>query len=485
MTAVPRVLLLLVALAGCTKVAPSSSQEMAMPAAPSRVVVVGGGLAGLVTAYELQKRGISSTVLEASDTWGGRVATAYYGEGLAAEYGMQEIWQGNPLNDIAKELAVAFDPGSDEAYSSLEIDGKLVVYGHRSADAFFRSFLSAPERAALASWLKQAKALRDQAEREGLKSPAVRELQELSFADWVKKSRLPHKVSEWIRLTIECELASEWEGFSALVGLIEIDFILDGGLPSRHVAGGNSKIIDALVGALRSPKLLSAVVVGIEREQRADGKLAVRVSYRKNRRVETIAAERVVVAVPFMQLHQIDIVPPLAPGRWDAINTLGRGQYAVVHLLVDKQIEALLPASPSPFPILTDGALGVIYGVQEESPATQPLEVFSLLVYGARAQSFHMVPREQKIQEITAELERRWPGFAAQVRKTFVYTYHPAALPVWPPGRSPLDDKDELLQKPDAGLYLAGDYAGGGAHSSAAVESALRVAAQIAAELTR
>jgi monoamine oxidase len=227
------------------------------------------------------------------------------------------------------------------------------------------------------------------------------------------------------------------------------------------------------------------VVLRIEHEQRPDGKLAVRVSYRKNRRVETITAERVVVAVPFVQLHQIDIEPPLAPARWDAINTLGRGQYTVVHLLVDKQIESLIPASPSPLPILTDGPLGVIYGVQEKSPAAQPLEVFALLVYGAHAQSFHMIPRETKIQEITAELERRWPGFAAQIRKAFVYTYHPAAIPVWPPGRSPLDDKAELLQKPEQGLYLAGDYAGGGAHSSAAVESGMRVAAQIAAELTR
>jgi hypothetical protein len=96
-----------------------------------------------------------------------------------------------------------------------------------------------------------------------------------------------------------------------------------------------------------------------------------------------------------------------------------------------------------------------------------------------------MVPREKKLEEIKAELERRWPGFARQVRKSFVYTYHPSALPVWPPGRSPLDDKAGLLQKPERGLYLAGDYAGGGAHSSAAVESGIRVAEQIAAELKR
>src|SRR5262249_32777273 len=157
------------------------------------VVVIGGGLGGLVAAYELQKRGISATVLEASEVWGGRVATAYYGGGAMAESGLQEIWKGNPLNDIAKQLGVAFDEESDEAYSSLLMDGKLTGYGHRSADASFKSFLSTAERNALKAWIGKARGLRDQAREKGVALPAVRELQDLSFADWIANQKLPHK----------------------------------------------------------------------------------------------------------------------------------------------------------------------------------------------------------------------------------------------------------------------------------------------------
>jgi monoamine oxidase len=435
------------------------------------VVVIGGGLGGLVAAYELQKSGISATVLEASDVWGGRVATAYYPGGATAESGLQEIWKGNPLNDIAKELGVAFDDESDEAYSSVVIDGKLIEYGHGSADAFFKSFLSPAERKALEGWIKIARRLRDQARQKGVGLPAVRELQDLSFADWIGKQKLPHKVSEWIRLTVECELASEWQGFSALEALLEIDFILEGGLPSRHIKGGNSKLVDAIVRALRGEKMLSATAVRVEWFLRPDRGAALRVSYRKNRHVETLVAERVVVAVPFMQLHQIDFQPPLDQARWDAINTLGRGQYTVVHLMVDKKIDE------KPFPILTDGPLGVIYGPVDDG-------VFSLLIYGNHAQSFHMVPRETKLAEIKTELDRMWPGFATHVLQSFVYTYHPAALPVWPPGRSPLDEKAELLRTAERGIYFAGDFTEG-AHSSAAAQSGIRVAKQIAAELTK
>src|SRR5215471_10180556 len=156
MPAMLRRFLLLCALCGCTRPAPP-----VLVAPAPRVVVIGGGLGGLVSAYELQKRGISATVLEASDVWGGRVATAYYAGGAMAESGLQEIWKTNPLNDTAKELGVPFDETSDEAYSSLVIDGKLIEYRHRSADAFFKSFLSAGERNALKAWIARARGLRD------------------------------------------------------------------------------------------------------------------------------------------------------------------------------------------------------------------------------------------------------------------------------------------------------------------------------------
>jgi monoamine oxidase len=42
---------------------------------PRSVIVVGAGLAGLATAYELSRRGCQVTVLEAADRPGGRAYT--------------------------------------------------------------------------------------------------------------------------------------------------------------------------------------------------------------------------------------------------------------------------------------------------------------------------------------------------------------------------------------------------------------------------
>ena len=60
------------------------------------VVIAGAGLAGLVTAYELQRAGVPSLVLEESGRIGGRVHTIEFADGLVAEAHMEEFWEGSP-----------------------------------------------------------------------------------------------------------------------------------------------------------------------------------------------------------------------------------------------------------------------------------------------------------------------------------------------------------------------------------------------------
>ena len=45
-----------------------------------RVAILGGGISGLTTAYELTKRGYECTILEASHRCGGRILTVRHGD---------------------------------------------------------------------------------------------------------------------------------------------------------------------------------------------------------------------------------------------------------------------------------------------------------------------------------------------------------------------------------------------------------------------
>jgi monoamine oxidase len=60
---------------------------------PRRVVVVGAGLAGLVCAGELRRRGVDAVVLEARKSPGGRILTVYdpFGSGQHAEAGAEFV----------------------------------------------------------------------------------------------------------------------------------------------------------------------------------------------------------------------------------------------------------------------------------------------------------------------------------------------------------------------------------------------------------
>jgi len=408
------------------------------------------------------------------------VATAHYPGGLHAEYGMQELWGGTQLLSLARELKLPLEPG-EPALSSVMIDGKLTAFTQDSTPAYLDELFSKEEQGAWTRWTARAQKLRAALERQSLPNAEMEDLQNRSFADWVKAEGLPHRVEEFARLTIECELATDWEHFSAASGLSEFGVFLED-TPNYRIQGGNDRLIQGLVAATPGPKTLSATVLSVERSQDKSGAVRARVSYLQGGRVQTLEAEKVVVAVPFFRLHQIAFTPPLSLDKWQGILTLDRGGYTVVHLMVDEGAAALAQVhGKSPFPVLSDGPLGVIYGVVDEAPG-QKSQVFSLLVHGLPAQAFHMAPREQKLGEIRQALDALWPGFSAHVHEGYVYSYHPAAVAVWPPGRSPFDGPARALREPEMGVYLAGDWTVS-AHGSGAVDSAFRAAEAVARDL--
>ena len=72
-----------------------------------RVLVIGGGIAGLVAAHELQRQGHKVTVLEAQNRVGGRIYTLRdFAPGLYAEAGAMRIPR---AHDLTLEYCRKFD----------------------------------------------------------------------------------------------------------------------------------------------------------------------------------------------------------------------------------------------------------------------------------------------------------------------------------------------------------------------------------------
>ncbi|MEZ4332276.1 MAG: NAD(P)/FAD-dependent oxidoreductase [Myxococcota bacterium] len=456
-------------------------------------VVVGAGVAGLVAAYTLRAQGLETLVLEARSVVGGRVASIAYGGGLSAEAGLQELWDDNPLVGIAAELGIPLEThAAPTPYSSVELEGRPFRLVGRSLDDHLRTFLADDERRALETWLEGAASLLARARGRGLADPGIAALQSISFAEWIRRDgSLSPRGASWLRLHIECELGSGWDGFSALFGLLELDFLLGDGQTYHSVVGGNTRLLEALAAA-SGPVRFDARVTAIEQ----GGSLAapMRVVYERTGRVESVHARHVVVAIPFYRVLQLGFRPALTPDHERALGSLGFGQYATVHFVLapaaapadtgtaghpsaaDESVRRAGDGLDLEDVLLTDGPLGVVYDAT--GPDAEGRRILPLLLHGATARALHMTPRSAQIDRLLAELEARDPAVRARVLETHVYTYHPAAIAVYGPGRSPLDADAELLRRPYGTVHFAGDYTEGG-HSDGAAASGRRAAEQI------
>lgn len=105
-------------------------EQFVRRAPPQHVLVVGGGLAGLCTAYELQRLGHTVTVVEATSRPGGRVRTIRdrLAPGLRVEAGAEQIPAAHTITQhYARELGLTLLPSATDGQSLYFVRGQRVL----------------------------------------------------------------------------------------------------------------------------------------------------------------------------------------------------------------------------------------------------------------------------------------------------------------------------------------------------------------------
>ncbi|HSS68487.1 MAG TPA: NAD(P)/FAD-dependent oxidoreductase [Nocardioidaceae bacterium] len=458
------------------------------------VVIVGAGLAGLVTAYELQRVGVPSLVLEENARIGGRVHSVTFADGLVAEAHMEEFWEGSPAWALLDELSLPLE--LDYAQSSVVLGGTLYACRGDGDRAAYLADVFGPDegdQAAFVDWNARIGALLTRVE---AGDGSLRPLMASDFASYVRSTAGSHRVAEWIRVVVESETAIEWDQISALDGIAEMRPFLDRpghfGELNAHVVGGNARLVDALVAGLPDGTTLTQQRVISVRDAGRYCEVQTRCA---DGGTSLVRSERVVVTTPSWALPWIALDAPVDAHARAAMDAARSGRY--VKVLVRARAEARELWSDQAdglFTLLTDSPAGCVYAGASDDPDADL--VLTLLIHGHHAVPLNGLPPQTITQRAIAELEALTvrdrdggptrallPGIGELVTEARAYDY-PHAVAYWPvaEGRSRFDALADALRRPHGRVHFGGDTTES-SHSDGAVRSALRTARQVSLAL--
>jgi monoamine oxidase len=287
-----------------------------------RVVVLGGGLAGLTAACRLMTERHEVILLEGQDRVGGRVLTVRDGfeAGGHAEMGATRIFGTHAATLRYVEL---FGLGPLVPYDSG--NGAFYLRGARFAPPpvgrpWPIAGMSEAEKddpyAFLGTYLGPGFEMLGDVDAAGWPSgqPSALELDKVTVEEFLRGQGASRGWIDWF-----CALEGNVRRLNAFAGLATERLLAGfGGEPPTSIPGGNDRLPEAFAAALGDRVKLRCKVVRLE--QNANG---VAVTYVDKRgRQSQVRADRCVCALPFSTLRKVVIATPFTADKMRAIETL-------------------------------------------------------------------------------------------------------------------------------------------------------------------
>jgi monoamine oxidase len=273
---------------------------------PHTAIVVGGGLAGLTAAYELQSKGWQVTLLEARANIGGR-------SGLAASEWIGDAKVQPTLNHYLQAFQLTTQPAPDY----VRLPGYLV-----DGEYFSAADLALKQPATSDGLKRYQQALADLANSvDNPENPAANAtlfaLDQTSVSSWLDKLQLPVTA----RQLVNQQIRTRYDEPSRLSLLFLVQQsrvyrnISDSDLRASRLPGGSVVLAQAFLKQLKVIKTQSMVSAIAQDKEGVTVKVGA-VGYQ---------ADYAVLAVPLRALAQIQLTPALDAQRQAAIRSINYG----------------------------------------------------------------------------------------------------------------------------------------------------------------
>ena len=388
--------------AAAARAEPSAVEmQAAAPNTSRQVLVLGAGLAGLAAAYELKKAGYAVTVIEARTRPGGRVLTYRdpFADGLYAEMGAEYV-------DATDEFDHRFCKELGLKVMTAKLYDAIFVRGQRLKMAAFKQNkeklpYAGTEGGRLfgqeAAYLRRVLALIKDPEK---LPPEVLKLDNLSVVELLAQEGAPEDIAALFTYTQACESTARPHEMSALHLVRSHRRSFSEDTDEGRILGGNDQLPKGLARALAGQILYNRPV----RKIAHDGEGAT-VTFEEGGALRTLRTPRLVVAIPFKVLRDIEVTPSFSPAKSKCIATLAYGH--VMKLAMQYQQRFWDEPQSLGQRVFTDTLLRRVYHFSIDQPG--PRGILMSFTSGADAETLGRMTDAERLRTALQEATKVWP----------------------------------------------------------------------------
>ncbi|MEX0797247.1 MAG: flavin monoamine oxidase family protein [Acidimicrobiia bacterium] len=444
----------------------------------ARVVVVGAGMSGLVSADKLVEAGHQVEILEGRSRVGGRIETlrAPFAPDLYGEAGAMRLPRSHHLTMAYVERfgleTIPFTLSNPSCY--IHMHGSRHHSAEVEANQEVLGFEGAPKgRGILEMWEAEIDPFRRRLASQGDEawSSITTEFDSYSTREFLERCG-------WTEGAIECfGLLGNLESLmnSAFLEVLREE-VTDSYRDLLQIRGGMDRLPAAFLPRLGSHIRYGARVVALEQTESS-----VTVHYRTRAGRFAVSGDFVIVTVPFPVLRHIEVTPAFSRAKAKAIRQLTYDASAKIFLQFRRRFweedEGIFGGTT-----VTDMAIRNVF-YPEHGRETGRGVVLASYTWSEDAQRWGSLAPEDRIDQALENLTAIHPQAAVEFEVGVSKMWHDdefagGAFALFDPGQQTLLHK--TITEPEGRIYFAGEHTSlSHAWIQGAIESGLRVAAEV------